>query len=113
MAIQPSESSAGECTAHRIGLEIVRDRGHATQYAVPRQVSASSSGPASLRFADSLRCTLPLPPKEVIMSKRTPHVFSFESPYELTDTVDTFRDVLCGGAGLRSVVLPVIRSGPG
>ncbi len=42
------------------------------------------------------------------MSKRTPHVFSFESPYELTDTVDTFRDVLCdvyaGYAG-RDVVL--------
>lgn len=29
------------------------------------------------------------------MSKRTPFVFSFESPYELTDTVRTFRDVLC------------------
>ena len=29
------------------------------------------------------------------MSKRTPFVFSFESPYELTDTVNTFRDVLC------------------
>ncbi|BBX25016.1 hypothetical protein [Mycolicibacterium alvei] len=42
------------------------------------------------------------------MSKRTPHVFSFESPYELADTVDTFRDVLCdvyaGYAG-RDVVL--------
>lgn len=113
MALNTNESPADQCAARHIGLEIVRDRGHADQYGVPRQESASASGPASRRFADTLRCThsSPLkssPPKEVIMSKRTPHVFSFESPYELTDTVDTFRDVLCdvyaGYAG-RDVVL--------
>lgn len=108
MPPNPNESSADQCAAQRTGLEIVRDRGHADQYAVPRQASASATGPASRRFGYSLRCTHSSPPKEVIMSKRTPHVFSFESPYELTDTVDTFRDVLCdvyaGDAG-RDVVL--------
>lgn len=29
------------------------------------------------------------------MSKRDPFVFSFVSPYDLSDTVNTFRDVLC------------------
>lgn len=108
MATNPNEPLTRACSAHLIGLEMVRDRGHANQYGVPRNAVTSPSGLASLRLSAALRCTRPSPTEEVIMSKRTPHVFSFESPYGLTDTVDTFRDVLCdvyaGYAG-RDVVL--------